>query len=59
MQIVATITVYINEKLLRKNPLKYVGPRIRLLALQKSVGTPRKIQQLCLAQSQTHHWKTF
>jgi hypothetical protein len=46
MQIVATVTVYINGKLLRNSPLKYVGPRITLLALQNSVGTLRKTQQL-------------
>jgi len=46
MQIVGTIAPYINGQLLRNSPLKYVGPRIRLLALQKHVGTPRKIQQL-------------
>ena len=38
LQIVATITSYINGKSLRNSSLKYVEPRIRLLALQKFRG---------------------
>jgi len=41
LQIVATVTLYINGKSLRNSPLKYVEPRIRILALQKSVGALR------------------
>jgi hypothetical protein len=44
IQIVVTITLYIDEKLLRNSPLKYVGPGNRLLALQKCVGTLRNVQ---------------
>ena len=46
------------ENHLKNCPLIYVGSRTTPITLQKSVKALRKTQQLRLAQSQTHHWKT-
>ena len=46
-------------EIIKNSNLKCTGLQITLLSLQNNVRALRKPQQLCLAHTQSHHWKIF